>query len=112
MRKAGNSGRINKQGEEAHSSVTPGSLCIYAFASLFSLNDDVPRVAVSDDKIQATETKLSSDWIISQTRESHPVENQRPGVLCRLGKATVSDRMLISHRLNFIWQPSKRAHPE
>ncbi len=70
MRKAGNRGRINKQWEETHSSVTPRSLHIYAFASLFSLNDAIPGVAFSDDKIQATEIQLSSDWIISQTTEN------------------------------------------
>lgn len=68
------------RGEEAHSSVTPRSLCIYTFASLFSLNDAMPGVAVSDDKIQATETQLCSDWIrLSNHRDL--VNNQRPGVL-------------------------------
>ena len=43
---------------------------IYALASLFSLNDAIPGVAVSDYETQAIVTQLNSDWIVSQTTVS------------------------------------------
>lgn len=107
MRKAGNGSRINKQGEEAHSSVTPRSLCIYTAASLFSLNDAIPRVAVSDDESQAIETQLNSDWIVSQTTESLTRWTIR---ILAFSEALV--KLLFLKGLSLSFGNTERTHPE
>lgn len=97
--KARNRNRINKQGL-----VTPRSRCVCAFASLFALNDAIPGVPVSDDKMQTIDTRLNSDWIVSPTTKSVTRRTIRgsAGVLRRFGKPTVSERTLIRRRLNLI----------